>query len=894
MISKDLQKLLHDHQIDIYLKDGALAVRAASGGVEQSVLAILRAHKADLIAWLGGLESEGPTDIRPEARRAAVAPASRSQQALWAIGELGAGGDHYTIPLRADLFGRVDEAALNRSFLALGARHDALRTVFRMQDGTLQQVVTDRALTLAHRQKDEEGLRLDEIEARFFGAPFDVQAGPLFRAKLVCLTPEHSVLLLWGHHLILDGASLGVLVEDLCALYRAEVTGERLALDPPGLQFSDFSDWQQRLARSSEQERSNRYWQDNLAHAPVVHGLPLDAPRAGRPSFTGDRMSCELPQEKSAALLRLAAQMNTTPFVLMLTAYALVIARHSNESDLVISMPVANRHRPEFAQTVGYLANVLPLRLRVDANLSFAGLVQVTHQEVFSAFDHQDVPFERIVELVNPPRNLSHNPLSQIMISMDNFVSDRFRMHDLEVALGPVEDSSAKLDLALAVRVQDGIIGLHWNWATALFHRGTIERLAGHFQEVLDSILAHPQAVAAELNMIGAHERARLLGFSIGETVDFDEDELCHDIFDQIARAQPDAPAIRDEAGTLSYGQLRQRADHAACHILETIGPANQPVGILCTRRAEFVIAQLAILKSGNVFVPIDPGSPAARIQTIIAGAGMRLVLTADGMTVPSLPESVRVISLSDLSDGVGKASLPCFPPRKAEDAAYIVFTSGSTGTPKGAVIPFRGLRYMTLPQVMRYEMTPQTVMTVSANVAFDSILWEIWPTLVSGGCLVMTPDAVLADPALLSRHICQHRPTHFWLPTGMLELFCSLHLDWPDSIRMVFTGGDRLLRNCLPDPVRMKLVNIYGPTECSVWATCHDVVDGGPEPAPIGRPLFNTATFVMDPEGRMLPQGAIGEIVIAGKGVGSGYLGREDLTRKAFLSLPDHPTGYH
>jgi len=893
MISKDIQKLLRDHQIDISLKDGSLAVRSAGGALDESLLSVLRANKSALIAWLSGSESEGGarTQIRPEARRATVAPASRSQQALWAIGQLGAGGDQYNIPLRADISGPVNVLALGRSVTTLGARHDALRTLFRMQDGSLQQIVTDARLELSVCTEGEGEQTLSEIQSELFDAPFDLQAGPLFRARLVHLNPEMSVLLLCGHHMILDGASLGILIEELRALYQAEVSGGDAALSPPSFQYSDFADWQHRLAASPDGDRSNRYWQESLAHAPVVHGLPLDAPRAGQPSFDGDRMSRELPQEKSSALLALAARMNTTPFVLMLAAFGLVIARHSNESDLVISMPVANRHRPEFAKTVGFLANVLPLRLRVDATLSFAELVQATHQTVFGAVEHQDVPFERIVELVNPPRNLSHNPLSQIMISMDNFVSDRFSMHDLEVELGPLEDSGAKLDLALAIRVQNGIIGLHWNWASALFHRATIERFGAHFEQLLDSILTDPQAVAADLNMISADEHLRLMNFSIGETVEFDEDLLCHEIFERLARSQPDASAIRDANGILTYSELDQRADRVARHILQTVGPVGQPVGILCGRSAEFVIAQLAILKSNNVFVPIDPASPAARVHTIAVSAGMSLVLTGDSVDVPPLPNNVRILSLSAVPEPDG--AVVAAPRRTGEDAAYIVFTSGSTGTPKGAVVPLRGLRYMTLPQVMRYEMTPETVMTVSANVAFDSILWEIWPTLVSGGCLVMTPDAALADPALLSRHICQHRPTHFWLPTGMLELFCSLNLEWPDSIRMVFTGGDRLLRNCLPDTERMKLVNIYGPTECSVWATCHDVLVGGPEPAPIGRPLFNTATFVMDQGGRLLPQGAIGEIVIAGKGIGSGYLGREDLTQKAFLTLRDHPTGY-
>lgn len=893
MISPDIQRLLRTHQIDVYLKDGQLAVRARGGAVKPEVLTQLRAHKAALTEWLRLTSPGEATPVMPaktvDAKRANAA--SISQQALWAVSELGAGGDHYAIPLLADLDGPLDCAALQRAFAVLVQRHDALRTTFRVENGSLMQDVRSTEITLQTSTCDSDDAALDDLISEVCETPFDLAHGPLFRGHLVRLSARRHILLLAGHHMVLDGASVGILLHELGTLYRAEMTGEAPDLTAAPVQFRDYVEWQNRIEATERHAQQRQYWKDALSDAPITHSLPLDHPRPAQQSYEGARLDVALDPELSERLLGVAREQGTTPFALMLAAFGLLLARYSGETDLVLSTPVANRTRAEFENTVGFLANVLPLRLQLNPEQPFDAMLQDVQQQLFTAFDHQDVAFERIVEVVNPIRNISHTPLSQIMIAMDDFVADSFKMHDVTATLGPLADATAKVDLQLSVRVQEGQIGLHWSWASALFEHESMERLSNQFKVLLSALAKSPTSVAADLAAPSPDEVATLLALGQGEMVPYDPTVLCHDLFAQLAATQSEAPAIRDRDGTISYGEIDAQAAVLAQYLVMQAPQPGQAIAIICGRSQAFVTAQLGILKAGHVFVPIAPDCPAERLVGILEDARISLVLTGDGVALPDLPDAVQVVNISrPLPQSAARASLPV---RKPDDAAYIVFTSGSTGRPKGAVISHRGFRNMTLPQVNRYAMSPESVMTVSANVAFDSILWEIWPSLVSGGCLVMTPDAALADPVLLSRHICQHRPTHFWLPTGMLELFCSLDLEWPDSIGIVFTGGDRLLRNCLPAGVDAKLVNIYGPTECSVWATCHEVVRGGPEPAPIGAPLYNTAVFIMDEQGRLLPRGAVGEIVIAGDGVGQGYLGRSDLTEKAFLQVSDHVGGY-
>lgn len=891
MISPDIQRLLHQYQIDPYVKDGRLALRMNGGQIPDHVLEMLRENKAALMSWLESTQSVVHERIQPRAENAQVSQASLQQEALWAVAQLGAGGEHYTIPMRADLAGSLNASALQRCFSILSVRHHALRATFRMRgDDGLEQVIEQKPITLEFTNlEDPRAHDLEALVFRVFETPFDLRAGPLFRAHLVRQDVDRHILLLAGHHMIIDGASLGILMQEICGLYRAEVTGEPARLSPSIFQYADYTDWQRRCEASEDATHNRDYWKTAMADAPIVHALPLDATRPAEQDFKGERFSHELTRTKSRALLELAGALGTTPFALMLAAFGLLITRHANEDDLVIATPVVNRNQTAFENTVGFFANILPLRIRMDVNQPFTEQLRAVHHDLFEAFDHQGIAFDQIVDLINPSRSLGHNPLSQIMIMMDNFVAERFMMHDVRVTLGPIEDHGAKLDLSLSLRVQKESISLHWNWATAIFARETIERLNTHFDVLLDSVIAAPDTICADLDMISGKERAEIQMISTGRSEPH-EDGLCHEIFAKIAAEQPDRTVIRDSHGDISYGVLNHRAEGIAQH-LATISPsAGKLIGVLCHRQIEFVLAQIAILKAGHVFVPIDPACPAARLETIVATAGLEIILTADDINKTAIPATVQVLNISNPC--LSPPTLCALPKRGQNDPAYVVFTSGSTGTPKGAIIHHRGMRNMTVPQVKDYEMSPDTIMTVSANVSFDSILWEIWPTLVSGGCLIMTPDTVLADPQLLSQHICDHRPTHFWLPTGLFELFCSLNLEWPDSIKTVFTGGDRLLRNCLPAQVDAKLVNIYGPTECSVWATCHEVQRDGPEPASIGRPLPNVTTYMMDARGRLLPRGTVGEICIAGDGVGLGYLGRDDLTNQTFVAVDDTSLG--
>ncbi|WP_020593998.1 non-ribosomal peptide synthetase [Kiloniella laminariae] len=900
MISLELQRLIRDNSIDVYLKDDQLAVRWHKGEVNHEILPILKENKSQLIAWLSENSNPDTTQGRaPTAHHLTTALASHSQQSLWTLNEIEAKGLHYTLPMLADLSGPLDREALSLALETIVQRHETLRSVFHITDDQLYQTLLENyrfVLDYSDLSGEQDlGTELAVIENSIFDLPFDLAKGPLFRGHLVKTAHNSHKLYLAGHHIVMDGWSFGVLSKELAELYKSRVTDQASSLEDLSHQFSDFSLWQQQQEASAETARHHRFWRKNLEGAPVVHSLPLDHPRKSHQGFEGDTVERPLPPECVTALQDLAKTHKTTLFTVFYAAFTALLARHSNENDIVLGAPVANRERTEFSKLIGFFANVLPLRAKVDPEQVFGDFIDQCHQNIFTAFDHQDTSFDRIVEQVNPPRNLSHSSIFQIMIAMENFVADSFTMHDVTLTLELPENISAKHDLALAIRHLPEGLSLNWTYATELFDRETVETLSEHFSILLLAIAADPQSTISDLPMMSEQENRELLKLSVGPKVPYDQTEYCHKLFESFVSSQPDHVAVRDSTGEITYGDLNSRADKIAALLSSRAGKQPGYIGIALDRSIDFICAQLAVLKSGNIFIPIDPSSPGKRVADIAEDTGFRLLISRNDLLADKdlVLEGIENLDITDLTNQPVSDSAPSAAMLTPGDAAYVVFTSGSTGRPKGAIASHRGFINMTLSQRDRFDMTPETVMTVSANVSFDSVLWEIWPTLTSGGCLVMTPDATLKDPLKLSEHLQQHQPSHFWLPTGLMETICSIDFNWPASIRHAFTGGDRLTKYCLPPELKASLVNIYGPSECSVWATCHEVTPQDPSPTPIGKPLYNVSTFIMDDKARLLPRGAVGEIYVGGDGVGLGYVNRPDLNEKSFIANPCDVKGH-
>lgn len=811
-------------------------------------------------------------------------PLSPVQASLWAVDQIAAFGQHYTIPLPLELHGPLQIGALENALRAMRDRHKILRAVFRLVDGEPQQIEQDEAFHLAVSELSiSDTTQSETLRAAIEDAPFDLANGPLLRAHLVRYSSQQHTLLLAFHHMVMDGWSLEIFVQELAALY----AGDSLA--PLPIQYSDYARHLQQQPAQSSQISAKAFWQATLQDAPVAHSLALDRPRAARPDRLGARLARPLDAKLYSRLQALAQQHGSTLYTVLHAALAVLLARFSSETDVVIGAPVANRQMPQVAGLLGYFANVLPLRSQVQIEQSFIEFLQLSHQRNLAAFAEQSLSFDQIVACVNPPRSLQHNPLFQIFLASDEFGTQAIHAGGVQFAPRMTAQIEAKYELTLGLRQANAgqEAALYWTYASAIFDAASIARMADAMQVLLAEIVAKPHVQIGKLALMDNQQHQTLLALGQGAPRSYPLRYLAQQRVAQLAAVQPDAPALVFETQRYSYAQMQASALKIAAHLR---GQQGRNIGIVLGRNCEFILAQLAILHAGAVFVPLDPHIGKQRIATVIEDADISVLLTVSAWQeqLASLP--VNKIYLDALPDEELSAA-PAFAAEadeaRLDAAAYIVFTSGSTGLPKGAVNTHRGLLNLCDWQIESFAMSAQSVMTVSANVSFDSILWEIWPALLAGACLVITPEATLKDPLALSSHLQLHQPSHFWLPTGLMEAVCSVPFTWPSSIRWAFTGGDRLSRYCLPPEVNARLFNLYGPSEAAVLSTAAEVLPDGPLPVPIGGPLPNVALYIVDQEGQLLPRGAVGELCIAGYNVGLGYLNRPSLNAEKYLANP-------
>jgi amino acid adenylation domain-containing protein len=831
-------------------------------------------------------------DTIPRRGGRGTAPPSFAQQRLWFIEQLEPGTHTYNVGRGVRLRGRLDIGALRRSLNTIVERHEALRTSFNAVDGMPVQVfapVLSLPLPVADltglpdEEREAQGQRLAEEEIR---RPFDLTRAPLFRARVLRLGSDDHILVVTLHHIISDEWSLGVLFRELDVLYQGELSGVPAALPALPIQYADYAEWQREWLQGERLARQLKYWTERLRGAPPVLKLPTDRPRPPLQTFRGLRQNHLMPPALGRSLRELSRSTGSTLFMTALAAFQTLLARYSGQGDIVVGSPIAGRTRTETEGLIGFFVNTLALRTDLSGDPTFRELLGRVREGAFGAYEHQEVPFERLVEELRPERSLSHSALFQVLFTVQNSAAPSPRLAGLEVEPLRLERGIARFDLTLYLRDEaDGMWAL-LEYNTDLLDAASAGRMLGHYQTLLEAIAAEPDQRISRLPLLTERERHQALtewnSAPAGDTSGTVLDRL-----ESQAETTPDAVAVMFQADAITYRELHRRADRVA-RILRPRGVGPEVVvGICMERSVEMVVGLLGILKAGGAYLPLDPSYPAERLALMIADAGAPVVLTQQALA-GKLPSSGAALLCLDALDEHGAEGDRSRVESgvTGDHQAYLIYTSGSTGRPKGVQITHGALA--NLLDSMR-EMTglgPNDTLLAVTRLSFDIATLELLLPLMVGARLVIAPREAAMDGRMLATELertgattLQATPTTW----GML-----IESGWAGVAGLkALSGGEPLPAGLARELLArgLTLWNLYGPTETTIYST-GDRVPAGESPV-IGRPIAATRTHLLDSQLNLVPVGVPGELYIAGAGLARGYLKRPELTADRFFPDP-------
>jgi amino acid adenylation domain-containing protein len=837
----------------------------------------------------------------PITRRAdqLFAPLSAAQKGLWFLDKLGGVSSAYNSSQVLRLQGELNRDALEAALKEITCRHAILRTYFIEQEGTPLQAIQSTLpvpisyVDLTHETDEVQVAKIQrpiQIEANL---PFDLTRCPLFRVQLWHLAEQHSILQLTFHHIIFDGWSANVFMRELSALYNAFTQGHVTTLPELPIQYGDYALWQQQWLQGDVLEQLFAYWTQQLADIPTLE-LPTDKARPAIPSFKGQTQRFVLSTELVAKLKELSRREGVTLFMTLLAAFQVLLSRYSGQDDIVVGTPTAGRIRPELEELFGFFVNTLVLRTDTSANPSFIELLGRVRKVALGAYAHQAMPFEKLVEMLRLHRDRNRNPLYQVMFVLQNTADANLQLNDIQADYLQAGTETAKFDLTLElVETPDGLSG-RVEYATDLFEAATITRLIGHFQTLLKGIIADPETRLSDLPLLTESERHQLLVEWNNTTVDFPSHYCLHHLFEQQVERTPDTVAIVHEDQQLTYHELNARANQLA-HYLRKLGIGSDTlVGICMERSIDMMVGLLGVLKAGGAYVPLDPEYPHQRLAFMVEDSHMAVLLT-HGKVANQLPlDAVTIIHLdTDWSTISTESSHNLLTELNPSHLAYTLYTSGSTGRPKGVQISHHAIVNHMLWMQKTYPLLSDDSVLQKTPFSFDASVWEFWAPLTSGAVLSFARTGGQRDPQYLIRTICEQKITTLQVVPTLLEALLA-HNEFTNcrSLRRVYAGGEalrpKLLRQFKEALPETSLINLYGPTETTIDAT-HWYCQYEPtlRTVPIGRPIANTQTYILDRQGQPVPIGVLGELHIGGAGLARGYLNREALTAEKFIRHP-------
>ncbi|KYC36596.1 non-ribosomal peptide synthetase [Scytonema hofmannii PCC 7110] len=820
-------------------------------------------------------------------------PLSFSQHRLWFLAHLEPNSPFYNIPAAVRLQGQLNLGALQKSFNEIVRRHEALRSNFQTIEGQPVAVISSvTPLMLPVVDISELSSHQQEVEIRKQALaeaqhPFDLNSDPLLRVKLLRQSNQEHIILLTMHHIVSDGWSISILVRELAKLYPAFCDRQPSLLAELPIQYVDFAAWQRKWLQADVLQSQISYWRKQLESAPRVLELPTDYPRPAVQTFQGASYLFNLSQDLSLALNKLSQQNGCTLFMTLLAAFQTLLWRYTGSEDIVVGSPIANRNRTEIEGLIGFFANTLVLRTNLAGNPTFKELLTRVREVALGAYAHQDLPFEQLVEELQPQRSLSHAPLFQVMFVLQNAPMSALELPGLTLSPIATESRTAKFDLTLDMtETAQGLVGtLEYN--TDLFESSTISRMAGHLQTLLCAIVANSQQRLSELPLLTNAEKALLVKWNDTET-EYPQQQSIHQLFEAQVELTPDAVAVVFELQQLTYRELNQRANQLA-HYLQALGVRPEVLVGICTERSlDMVVGLLGILKAGGAYVPLDPTYPQERLAFILENAQVQVLLT-QAQLVEALPQhKAKVVCIdTDWLSIAHQSQENSVSEVTSHNLAYIIYTSGSTGKPKGVQIPHDALSNFLHAMRQRPGLTERDTLLAVTTYSFDIAALELFLPIIVGARLVVTSREVASDGTQLSAKLTHSNATVMQATPATWQLL--LAAGWSGNHQLkILCGGEALPKQLAHQLLNRcnSVWNMYGPTETTIWSAA-GIVETDSSIVPISHPIANTQFYILDRHGQIVPVGVPGELHIGGDGLARGYVNRPELTAEKFIPNP-------
>ncbi|HKV36205.1 MAG TPA: non-ribosomal peptide synthase/polyketide synthase [Pyrinomonadaceae bacterium] len=821
-------------------------------------------------------------------------PLSFAQQRLWFLDQLEPGNTLYSVPAALRLSGRLNPAVLEKALDEIARRHESLRTVFKVVNGEPVQVIAApqhlplpivdlREFPASERDEQANAHLMEEMRK-----PFDLTAGPLMRVTLLRLDEAEHVLLVNMHHIVSDGWSLGVLLRELTTLYGAYAAEEPSPLAELPIQYADFAQWQREYLSGETLNEQLQYWRKQLAGAPMLPQLPTDRVRPAMQTFRGARVHQEWPEELRQQLKNLSQQEGVTLFMTLLAAFQLLLARWSNAEEVVVGTPIAGRTQVETESLIGFFVNTLVMRTSVSGNPSVLELLQRVREMCLQAYAHQDVPFEKLVEELQPERNLSHSPLFQVMFAQQDLSLQLLSLNGVEITTVESNTNTSKFDLTLFVSEAEHGLVASIEYNTDLFDESTIHRLFQHYTHLLEALVsASTEQPLAALSMLSTSEQRQILHDWNDTASEYPRERLLHQWFEAQVERTPAAIALVCGEERLTYEELNQRANQLS-HRLRGLGvSAETRVGVMLERTPLLLTGLLAVLKAGGAYVPLDPNYPQQRVSFMLADADVQVLLTTSELAATVATGAVPVLCLDGDEVEASSENPACVV--QAENLSYVIYTSGSTGTPKGVAITHGNASAFLHWAINFFSPEKLQAVLASTSINFDLSVFELFAPLAVGGSVILAENALhLATLPAASRVELINT-----VPSAMAEMVRQRAV--PPSVRVVNLAGEALSRKLVQEIYALgtveQVINLYGPSEDTTYSTYEAVTSGANDAVLIGRPIENTRVYLLNAELQPVPVGVPGELYIGGDGLARGYLKRPALTAERFV--PD-PFGQH